>query len=219
MEDLGLNLQLNLLSLNDDTRINTQANIIINFFRHVLYNSKLRIILDSKEINHKKNILKEISLKRAHIYCKINKISGQVFGILLEDYIINKFIAVRVSSRNGNGDFSFNNKNYELKCSLGGKTHNKFNYVQIRLNHSCDFILTAYVINSDNIQNNGRLYVFRITYLEMSSLCLNMKYVSYAHGTKNNNSKKNILDLEFAIRLKYKSTNWKYFMKYCIFEN
>jgi hypothetical protein len=38
-----------------------------------------------------------------------------------------------------------NRKNSEVKVSLGGATHSKFNFVQIRPSHDCDtYILTAY---------------------------------------------------------------------------
>lgn len=37
------------------------------------------------------------------------------------------------------GDAKKDDLYYEIKTSLGGKYHNKFNYVRLRLNHSIDF--------------------------------------------------------------------------------
>lgn len=213
--------KLNKLTLNNNSK--TLSSIIITtFIKNIVYNKKLKNLLNKPVINfnnHKINILKENSLKKAHIYCKINNLSGQVFGPLLEYYIINKFNAIKSNSNKSIGDFIYNNKNYELKCSLGGVSNDKFNYVQIRLNHECDFIFTAYIINSKNLNMNGNLFVFHISHNNMLKLCQDLKLASYAHGTKKSNIDKNILDLEYSIRLKYNSTNWNNFMKYCIFKN
>ena len=45
------------------------------------------------------------------------------------------------------GDLCKNKVNYEIKVSNGGKSNNKFNYVQFRLNHDCNYYLIAYYIN------------------------------------------------------------------------
>jgi hypothetical protein len=43
---------------------------------------KLKYILGISQCNHKIEIMKEDNIKRAHIYCKINQLSGQVSGPL-----------------------------------------------------------------------------------------------------------------------------------------
>jgi hypothetical protein len=48
---------------------------------------KLKHILGTSKCNHKIEIMKQINIKRAHIYCKIHQLSGQVSGPLIEHYI------------------------------------------------------------------------------------------------------------------------------------
>ena len=48
---------------------------------------QLQSVLMQSSINHKTEIMKEPDIKFAHIYCKINKLSGQVSGPLIEYYI------------------------------------------------------------------------------------------------------------------------------------
>jgi hypothetical protein len=76
------------------------------------------------------------NLKNAHIYCKINNLSGQMSGILIEDFIKNEYNMSKNNSSDCNGDLHSKEFgiNYEIKISLGGKNNNKFNYVQLRLN-------------------------------------------------------------------------------------
>lgn len=69
---------------NDDS---CDTNIIVP---HVAYN-KLRDILYSANFNHKIEIMKETTLKDAHRYCKINQLSGQLSGTLIEQYFMNKY--------------------------------------------------------------------------------------------------------------------------------
>ena len=52
---------------------------------------RLKLILDSSKVNHKEEILKKETLKDAHIYCKINNLSGQEAGPLIETFIKEKF--------------------------------------------------------------------------------------------------------------------------------
>ena len=53
--------------------------------------SILKTILDKTAINHKNEIINCKSIKDAHIYCKINNISGNICGILIEHYIKQKY--------------------------------------------------------------------------------------------------------------------------------
>ena len=58
-------------------------------------NDKIKIhlkhILETSKCNYKIEIMKQLNLKRAHIYCKIHQLSGQVSGPLIEHYIKNKY--------------------------------------------------------------------------------------------------------------------------------
>ena len=187
----------------------------------------LEKILKMKNVNHNRNILTLKTLKRAHIYCKINKLSGQISGPLIEYYIINKNNLIKNKSSDCIGDCSkiyYNNldsemkektiKNFEIKASLGGIQHNKFNYVQLRMNHNIDFyILTAYYLSKENIKNKGELFVFMISKIDLKNIIF--KYGNYAHGTLNKNGKRtfdvmNETDKnEYAIRPKYGDNCWK----------
>lgn len=142
---------------------------------------KLYNILENSNINHNTEIIKESTLKDAHIYCKINNFSGQVSGALIENYIKVKYNMTKNKASSCIGDLNKNNVNLEIKVSNGGKHHNKFNYVQIRMNHSCDYLLTAYYLHTKNVDRLGELFVFRLNKNNIKNLIL--KYGSYAHGT------------------------------------
>ena len=183
---------------------------------------KLRNILNLSKCNHKKEIIKQSSnLKDAHIYCKINQLSGQISGPLIEYYIKNKYNMIKNNSSLCIGDVNYKNKNIEIKISTGGKENDKFNYVQLRINHDCDYILTAYYISDENLKNSGELFIFRLNKIYMKNIIL--KYGSYAHGTikklgsittKDLNNPKN--DKEYAIRPKYGDSCWCDLLKYRI---
>ena len=118
------------------------------------------------------------------------------------------------------GDLQRKKINYEIKVSTGGKDNNKFNYVQLRFNHNCEYLLTAYYINNSNIKELGELFIFKLTKLDLKKLIL--KFGGYAHGTikklgkitssdlDNNNNK------EYAIRPTYGDKCWKELLQYRI---
>ena len=76
---------------------------------------KLKYILEISQCNHKIEIMKEANIKRAHIYCKINQLSGQVAGPLIEYYVKNKYGMEKINPSLCKGDLQFNQCNYELK--------------------------------------------------------------------------------------------------------
>lgn len=204
---------------NEIKDLNYYAGILVQFFKDIIDKKKLKCILEHKNVNHKEKINKEKNLKEAHAYCKKNDLSGQVFGLLLEDYIINHFNLQKQKASDGNGDFTHNGKSYELKCSLGGVSCDVFNYVQIRPSHPCDFMLTAYHLDHRNLKKKGVLYIFHIDNKQMLNICKERTLAKYAHGTSKHNKDKNIEDLEFAIRVKYNNKKWNMLMKYCVFKN
>lgn len=161
-------------------------------------------------IKHDIEILKETTLKNAHIYCVVNNISAQQFGPLLESYICLKNMFTKNSASNCNGDLSFNNINIEVKVSLGGSKHNKFNWVQIRLSHDIQYyMLTAYHLNHGNVENFGDLYTFIVPKKDMRILIL--KYGGYAHGTIKEHGKIVFEDMdtqEYALRPTYGDRCW-----------
>jgi hypothetical protein len=188
-------------------------------------NDKLKIslkkILDDSKINHQQEILKLDTLKNAHIYCKINNLSGQITGSLIENFIKIKYNMKKNEASNCIGDLKYNNINYEIKVSTGGNTNKKFNYVQLRMNHDCEYIFTAYYISEENINNLGELFIFKISKEELKKNII--EYGTYAHGTKSklgnitiediNNSENN---KEYALRFTYNHKNWKQLLKYRI---
>jgi len=178
----------------------------------------------SLPIQHKNEILKCLSLKDAHIYCKVNNLSGQVSGPLLENYIKEKFNYTKVNASECKGDCEKGKEFTEIKCSLGGKEHNKFNWVQIRPNHKLDnYVLTAYHLSNENVENRGELFIFRLTKSEMADILSTDG--GYAHGSITKHGKitlESILDpmneKEYALRPKYGTELFKKFSKYRIQE-
>jgi hypothetical protein len=61
------------------------------------YSSQLLDILNIKNINHSLKILECETLKDAHEYCLVNRLSGQQTGPLIEKFIIDKG-GMRISS-------------------------------------------------------------------------------------------------------------------------
>ena len=175
--------------------------------------TKLKYILGISQCNHKIEIMKEANIKRAHIYCKINQLSGQVAGPLIEYYVKNKYGMDKIDPSLCKGDLQVNNITYELKISNGGKENNKFNYVQLRMNHDCLYIFTAYYLCIDNIETEGDLYIFKLNKDDVKKLIL--KYGGYAHGTVQKLGKITDIELdnykndkEYAIRPKYGDKCW-----------
>lgn len=179
--------------------------------------TKLEHILTNKNINHKNEIIKQKTLKNAHIYCKVNNITGQSLGPLIEYYIQYHFLLKKNKASECIGDLNNGKINYEIKASNGGQENNKFNYVQLRVNHKCNYILTAYHINEENIDNFGELYVFTLNKEQMINMIY--KYGNYAHGTIKKLGKINIEDLydannnkEYSIRPKIGDKCWNELM-------
>lgn len=140
--------------------------------------AKLKYILGISQCNHKIEIMKEDTIKRAHIYCKINQLSGQVSGPLIEYYIKTKYNMEKNNASLCLGDLQHNKVNLELKISTGGKENNRFNYVQLRMNHDCVYIFTAYYLCEDNIDNEGELFIFKLNKDDIKKLILS--YGGYA---------------------------------------
>ena len=190
-------------------------------YEHKRKKMKLKHILDSSKVNHKTEILNEDNLKEAHVYCKINNLSGQESGPLIENYIKNKYNMEKNDPSFCIGDLNCNQKNVEIKISNGGKDNKKFNYVQLRMNHNCDYIFTAYYLDYTNLSQTGELFIFNLKKEDIKNLI--MKYGSYAHGTikklgkickKDLDSRDN--DKEYAIRPKYGDKCWNELLQFRI---
>jgi len=183
----------------------------------------LKHILQLSKFNHRVEILKQTDLKHAHIYCKLNQLSGQIAGPLIESFIQTKYTMTKNNSSECIGDLCHNGVNLEIKISIGGKEHNKFNYVQLRMNHVCEYLLTAYYLCNENIETEGELFIFRLTKLNLKNLIL--QYGGYAHGTiqKLGTITEEDLSLpendkEYAIRPKYGDKCWNELLQFRVDE-
>jgi hypothetical protein len=183
----------------------------------------LQNILEKNKIVHKTEIMKLTTIKQAHIYCKIYNLTGQVIGPLLEYYIKQKFNMIKNNASLCIGDVIHNNTNYEIKVSIGGCKNNNFNYVQLRMNHDCNYLLTAYYLNNTNIETYGELFIFKLSKNNIKKLIIN--YGSYAHGCISKLGKITIKDLdyvdndkEYALRPKYNDKCWNELLQFRIDE-
>jgi hypothetical protein len=177
------------------------------------------------KIKHEDLVMKQPSLKDANIYCVLNSVSPQQYGPILERYIRTKFNYVKNDAKECTGDCSKDGKNSEVKVSLGGASHKKFNFVQIRPSHDCDsYILTAYHLTHDNVLSEGDLYIFRVGKPDMKSLVLS--HGGYAHGTIKEHGKitMEVLDdekstREYALRPTVADECWKALQPFRISES
>tara|TARA_Y100000389_G_scaffold36225_1_gene30839 strand:- start:1768 stop:2463 length:696 start_codon:yes stop_codon:yes gene_type:complete len=228
MEDLTN--QFNTLSVKKSKVTQIQALVRGYLVRkNIKYHNETKImlkqLLDSCCPNkkHEEKIMAEPTLKRAHIYCKHNNLTGQFTGPILEKYIKKKYKMTKNNASLCDGDLKLNEINFEIKASNGGKQNNKFNFVQLRMNHTCEYILTAYYIDYTVLDSLGELYIFRLNKKNIKPLIL--KYGSYAHGTVRELGKITMKDLndtnnpkEYALRPKYGSKCWNELLNFRIDE-
>uniref|UniRef100_A0A6C0B4F7 Uncharacterized protein n=1 Tax=viral metagenome TaxID=1070528 RepID=A0A6C0B4F7_9ZZZZ len=186
---------------------------------------RLKEHLARSTINHELEIMKETTLKNAHLYCVINSVSAQQYGPLLEKYIRMKNGFVKNTASKCNGDGSKDNKNAEVKVSLGGGKHDKFNYVQLRVSHDIQYyILTAYHLTGMNVETGGELYVFSVPKEDMLPLIVN--HGGYAHRTNKELGKITLEDMkddknmkEYSMRPSYGDKCWVDLMKFRVSED
>jgi len=187
--------------------------------------NKLKQLLDSSSSNkiHTKTIMALPTLKDAHIYCKYNNLSGQFTGPVLEKYIKEKYKMTKNNASSCSGDLKCNEINVEIKASNGGKENNKFNFVQLRMNHKCQYIFTAYHIDYTNVDNLGELYIFKLNKENIKPLI--EEYGGYAHGTIGELGEITMDDLddtknpkEYALRPRYGDKCWIELLNYRVNE-
>ena len=188
--------------------------------------------LQLSNTKHEDIIMNLSSLKDAHIYCVIHNLSAQQYGPLLERYIRTKFNYIKNKAQDCIGDCFKDGKNSEIKVSLGGTTHTKFNFVQLRPSHKCEtYIFTAYHLSHENVQTEGELYIFKIPTEDIKKIIAS--YGGYAHGTIKQYGKITIESLndlydrndrndnikEYAIRPTINDECWKSLLPFRIPEN
>jgi len=187
--------------------------------------NKLKEHLVYATVKHETRIMQLSTLKDAHVYCVIYGVSAQQYGPLLERFIRIKFNYVKNSANECTGDCSKNGMNSEVKVSVGGATHSKFNFVQIRPAHDCDnYILTAYHLCNDNVDDEGELYIFKISKDAIKKLIVS--HGGYAHGTIKEHGvittesiDDNYVIKEYALRTSINDECWKAMLPFKISES
>lgn len=186
---------------------------------------KLKDRIAMSKLTHENTLMSLSSLKEAHAYCVIHNISSQTFGPWLERFIQEKFGYTKNKAKDCSGDCSKNGENSEIKVSLGGSTHIKFNFVQIRPSHNChNYILTAYHLSLENVEEEGELYIFKIPKDDMKVLVVS--HGKYAHGTNKEHGLITIESLndnenkkEYALRATIHDNCWNALLPFRIDEN
>lgn len=186
---------------------------------------RLKEHLTLSKVNHEDQVMKLATLKEAHTYYVIHGVSAQQYGPLLERFIRTKFNYIKNKAEDCTGDCSKDGKNSEVKVSLGGATHTKFNFVQIRPSHDCEtYILTAYNLSSDNVESEGELYIFKVPKEEIKKIVVS--FGGYAHGTIKEHGKITIESLndeksrkEYALRPTINDACWKALMPFKVPES
>lgn len=185
---------------------------------------KLKAHLESSRVDHGVEIMQVSNLKDAHIYCLLNNISAQQYGVLLERYIITKYNYTKNDPKNCTGDCYKSGNNIEVKVSLGGVTHTKFNFVQLRLSHELDYyVLTAYHLSPENVNSEGELYIFKIPKHDIIKLIA--AHGGYAHGTIKEHGSITIESLkqtntrEYVLRTSFNDKCWNSLLAFRIDES
>lgn len=168
----------------------------------------------------KKEVMKCTDLKDVFVYCKYHRLNGQKSGTLVEYFVKEKYASflLKTKASDSRGDFFMTNRhrNLELKVSCGGEKNDQFNFVQLRANHDCDYLLMAFHLSRDNFKKKGELFMFFIPKEKLASIIF--QHGGYAHGTidklgaitmsdlaspNNNNTK------EYAIRPRFGDACWR----------
>lgn len=186
---------------------------------------RLKEIVWMDHIDHKQEILKNNTLKEAHIYCLLHNLNHSQYGNLIEHFIIEKYNFSKNTHHQHIGDCSKYNENYEIKTSISGIKNNRFNYVHIRLSQMITYyILVAYYLDKSNIEKEGEIFIFKIPKYDIYDIINN--YGGYANGTIKNNGKIEIENImcncntyEYAIRPKIGDKCWENLMRFRIDEN
>jgi len=184
----------------------------------------LREHLKVSKMDHKVQVMKWDTLKEAHAYC-LQYTSSQQFGPLIEMFIREKFGYTKNKAKHRKGDCSKDGKDSEVKASIGDRAHRKFNFVQIRPSHKCDnYILTAYHVSPENVEDLGELYIFRVSKTDIKNMIVS--YGGYAHGTNEEHGAITIDSLndetstkEYALRPTMNDDCWKALMVFRISES
>ena len=205
--------------INVETLVNINTPILQNMDRNERV-KRLKEHLAYSKVNHEEQVMKLATIKEANIYCVIHDLSAQKYGPLLEKFIRIKFNYIKNKAEYCTGDCYKDGMNTEVKVSLGGAKHTKFNFVQIRPSHNCDsYILTAYHLSPENLETEGELYVFKVPKLDIKNLVIS--YGGYAHGTIKEHGKITIESLkdeniikEYALRPIINDGCWNALMEF-----
>lgn len=193
----------------------------MNFVERI---KRLKEHLSLSKLSHETQILGSPTLKDAHVYCVLNGLSAQQYGPFLEKYIITKYNYRKNHASECIGDCSKGDETLEVKASLGGAFHMKFNFVQLRVSQNvAAYLFTAYHLSAENVEREGDLYIFKIPKSEMKGLIA--AHGGYAHGTIKEHGKITLESLEdvtnkkeYALRPTIKDACWNALQVYRISE-
>ncbi len=219
MDSLTQNFQN--LSLDDDLSIIKDIMIHMVDTITTICNHEVSILAEQFQPQNNYIIEKEPSLKLAHYSCIKRQCAPQVSGNLIERFIIDRYGMIKNNSTMRIGDAQLGGINYEIKASFGGHNRDRFNYVQLRMNHNCAYLLTAYYLCESNIHMFGQLFVFKLNKQQLIPIICT--YGSYAHGSKKdlgaitfNSVSEPENKKEYALRVKYNSPCWHELLKFTI---
>lgn len=176
--------------------------------------------LNRSKTSHADQMMALPTLKDAHVYCVLQCMSAQQYGPLIERYIQTKFGYQKNNSRHCIGDCKKGGTNTEIKVSLGGATHSRFNYVQLRPTHDCDtYIFTAYHLSLQNVQSEGELFIFSVPKSRLKTLIAS--FGGYAHGTIKEHGpiEESSLSKEYAIRTTINDKCWNALLPFRVSES
>ena len=174
--------------------------------------------LKSENIDWKEEIFNLENIEGACLLSKLY-LSSQASSPLLEKWIKHRLeILPALNETSGDGLFSNKITTTEIKVSLGTKTNEDYNFVQLRPDHNIDI----YLFLTYNMKDNKCLW-FDIPSADLYELL--PEYGGYAHGTLKVNGKiapDNMFGngYEYALRpscnprLKKKNELWNIMQKY-----
>ena len=90
------------------------------------------------------------------------------------------------------------------------------------MNHSCEYLLTAYYLSKENVDQEGELYVFRLNKNDLKNIVLQfggMPMVQYTNLAKSQGDLDDTSnDKEYAIRPKFGDKCWQALLAHRVHE-
>lgn len=175
-----------------------------------------QLVNDMRSSNDVKSLCdREEDVLTKCVLCK-KYLSSQQWGPMLESFIKKKFnLSNKEDSVSGDG--KIDNKNIEIKVSLGVNKDNEstFNFVQIRPDHNIDYYLfLVYVLEEGDL---GTVYWFLVESKDLYELI--PEFGGYSHGTiekQGRITQENMFgkNYEYSLRPKVGNMLWNRLLKF-----